>query len=309
MIGKIAGEGLLAIKPAPINPVYVNHQKGNDALEQRKLGYEDALGSTVTEIIDMDTTGCPFDMLLLSSSMQFESTINNIKEQCAGKDVVVGVFDETPEVIASIAAGDLALAVSQQEHLQGALPVIMASVYATTRKAIAPSPDGENGIYLTGPKITTMDNLPSDTLQSCKADGFPTCPNEPGLDGNISDCDCTERSEIKIAGVTHGHFADTWWDPIYSAFEQSARDMGITYEETRLEPQDSQDVFFTKMANLIESRCKDDIDGIFVTIPNEAIIPAVQSCQNLGVNVVAINAGMDISEELGLLTFVGMGGR
>ena len=123
----MAGEGLLKVLPAPANPVFINHQKGNDALTERKLGYEEALGTTVAEIgIDMVGTHgtCPFDMFLLSSSMQFESTISTIKEKCADKDIAVGVFDETPEIINAIATGDIALAVSQQEHLQKPLETL-----------------------------------------------------------------------------------------------------------------------------------------------------------------------------------------
>jgi simple sugar transport system substrate-binding protein len=82
-------------------------------------------------------------------------------------------------------------------------------------------------------------------------------------------------------------------------------DMGVNLRLERLEPQPSVDVLFSKMAEQIEAYCNEGVDGIFVSIPSDVIVPAVQVCLDLGIPVVNINAGVDAAAKLGVLNHVG----
>ena len=81
--------------------------------------------------------------------------------------------------------------------------------------------------------------------------------------------------------------------------------MGVTLLLERFEPEASSDVIFSKMAEQIESYCKQGVDGIFVTIPSDVVKPAVQSCLDRGIPVININAGVEAAAELDVMHHVG----
>lgn len=139
----------------------------------------------------------------------------------------------------------------------------------------------------------------------CLLDGFPVCPNTNAVDGTEAACACTDRSEIVIAGVLHAETTDAFWDPVYAAAQTAGQDMGVDLQLDRWEPESDKELIHNKMAGRIESYCKQGVDGIFVTIPSDTVIPAIQTCQSLNIPVVALNAGAEAAEELGLLHYVG----
>ena len=111
-------------------------------------------------------------------------------------------------------------------------------------------------------------------------DAFPQCPNTlvAGRDPNReeSECPCTDRDKIKIGGVVHGESTDSFWDPVFAAAELAAHDMGgIDLDFDRLDGQESDDVFYLKMAIKISSLCDEGIDGLFVSIPSDAVVDAI----------------------------------
>ena len=118
----------------------------------------------------------------------------------------LGTFDTSKEAFDAIAVGKLQFAIGQQQALQGALSVMLASTFATTGKTVAPSSEVTNGVYLSGPNIVNLGNLPSDTLQSCQNEGFPVCQSGSESDVNLDygTCPCIDRSKIRIGGVLHG---------------------------------------------------------------------------------------------------------
>lgn len=62
-----------------------------------------------------------------------------------------------------------------------------------------------------------------------------------------------------------------------------------------------------KMANRIRALCQNEgVDGLFVSIPSEIVKEAIQICLDLDIPVMSINAGADVSKEMGLLHHVGM---
>ena len=70
-----------------------------------------------------------------------------------GKDIFIGGFDITPEIIDSIEAGDIDFTVDQQQYLQGYLPVILMFLQATNQNTA-----GGGLPILTGPGFVTPDN-------------------------------------------------------------------------------------------------------------------------------------------------------
>ena len=186
--GKAAAEAFLAAQNQKnkhiTRALYINLEKGNSALEARLLGFQNGTNNTQIDelvvnlpgnpsdnkdIIASALQGCSYDAILLSGLGVLESTILAFQENgCSfGYEggMLLGTFDTDPAVYAAIATGKVSFAVSQQSHLQGALSIVFATLYATAGKKLVRSAENQFGIWLSGPKIVEMSNLPSDTLQ------------------------------------------------------------------------------------------------------------------------------------------------
>ena len=70
-----------------------------------------------------------------------------------GREMVVGGFDITPELIDAIEAGDVAFTVDQQQYLQGYIPIILMYLEVTNSNTL-----GGGLPILTGPGFVTPDN-------------------------------------------------------------------------------------------------------------------------------------------------------
>ncbi len=73
--------------------------------------------------------------------------------QDLGRDLIIGGFDLTPELLDAIEAGDIAFTVDQQQYLQGYLPIILMYLEATNSNQA-----GGGQPVLTGPGFVTVDN-------------------------------------------------------------------------------------------------------------------------------------------------------
>ncbi|MEM7093002.1 MAG: substrate-binding domain-containing protein [Actinomycetota bacterium] len=73
--------------------------------------------------------------------------------QDLGRDLVIGGFDLTPELLDAIEAGDIAFTVDQQQYLQGYLPVVLMYLEATNSNQA-----GGGQPVLTGPGFVTPEN-------------------------------------------------------------------------------------------------------------------------------------------------------
>lgn len=73
--------------------------------------------------------------------------------QDLGRDVTIGGFDLTPELLASIEAGDVAFTVDQQQYLQGYMPVLLLFLNVTNANTL-----GGGLPILTGPGFVTPEN-------------------------------------------------------------------------------------------------------------------------------------------------------
>lgn len=70
-----------------------------------------------------------------------------------GRDLVIGGFDVTPDIIDAIEGGDIAFTVDQQQYLQGYMPVILMYLQATNQNTA-----GGGLPILTGPGFITPEN-------------------------------------------------------------------------------------------------------------------------------------------------------
>ena len=66
--------------------------------------------------------------------------------------MIGGEFDLSPDVLKAIAAGDMLFAIDQQQYLQGYLPIVLLTLYATNLNTIA------NPVLMTGPGFVTQEN-------------------------------------------------------------------------------------------------------------------------------------------------------
>jgi simple sugar transport system substrate-binding protein len=314
LAGEVAGNEFLKMKEKSSDGkvAYLTLQETNDIYGKRLAGLKKVF-STVEEIqagpLDPAALdGCPYDYVLLASSDLLADVLQAYEENgCDYADHPIGTFDTNSDVHDALSSGKLAFTVSQQQHLQGALSLVMATLYATTGKALATSSESEYGMQSVGPTIITPANLPSDTDQECENDSFPVCPNTLALGSNAeSTCPCTDRKKIKIAGVTHGVTTDEFWDVVYKSAGHAADDFGVELQFDRFEPEENSTVLHEKMAGQIESLCKEGVDGIFVTIPNDIVLDEIEFCTSLNIPVISINAGPDYSEDLGLYHHIAM---
>lgn len=222
--------------------LYINSQKGNSALDARYQGFSNTLQLSSQNVVEVEELvidpftgdgqealsllkealmGCTYDAILLGGGSFISlATQAYAANGCTLGSIPLGTFDTNREIFDAVAVGKLSFAISQQHTLQGSLPVVLASVYATTGFTIAKSSESRFGVYLSGPEIIDLSNLPSDTLQNCENEAFPICQalendndgNEVVLGNSLGNlCPCIDRSSIRIGGVLHGGRSDSFF--------------------------------------------------------------------------------------------------
>ena len=272
-------------------------------------------------LVDIVMQGCPFDFVLLSgaelssavaASFSHHVCNNNFSEEEYERDVfgnimngtmntsgiggdaqsrkptMIGSFDDSKEILDQIMSGWIEFTLSPQKYLMSALPIVFSTIYASTGQALRLPYSG--GVYNTGPEIIDINNLPSDTDLACQEESFPICPKDGSKTQTI--CPCTDRQQLRIAGVVHGVVGDIFWDDVFAGAEQAALDMDIRLDFEQFKPQENDEVLYMKMTSKIGSLCMSGVDGIFVSIPSELVLDAVQLCRQLRVPVIAINSGL-----------------
>ena len=74
--------------------------------------------------------------------------------ETAGRELVIGGFDLSPDLISAIEAGDVSFTVDQQQYLQGYLPVVLMYLQATNLNTA-----GGGLPILTGPGFVDTENV------------------------------------------------------------------------------------------------------------------------------------------------------
>ncbi len=141
-------------------------EQGNVALTERCEGLAETFdGEVVIEFmgLDADTTEQQNTInAALAADPDIDGfmgvgpviTLSGLRAaQDLGRDLTIGGFDLTPELISEIEAGNIAFTVDQQQYLQGYMPVLLLFLNVTNQNTL-----GGGLPILTGPGFVTPDN-------------------------------------------------------------------------------------------------------------------------------------------------------
>jgi simple sugar transport system substrate-binding protein len=107
-----------------------------------------------------------------------------------------------------------------------------------------------------------------------------------------------ERTTIAV--VTHGQASSEFWSIVRNGIDAAERQTNVEVEYH------SPDVYDVEtMAGLIDAAVAREPDGLVVSIPADALAPAIRRAIDAGIPVVSINSGSDVSRRLGALAHVG----
>ncbi len=106
---------------------------------------------------------------------------------------------------------------------------------------------------------------------------------------------------VKIAVVTHGQSADTYWSVVKKGVDDAAKLMGadVSYQA----PQTTD---YVAMSRMIDAAVTQKVQGLVVSIADaEALGKSVKAAADAGIPVIVIDSGEDQVEKLGLKLYVG----
>jgi len=167
----IAGQGAgLRFNEAGATKILCGRQEqDNVALVERCDGLADTFeGEVVSEFMDLDADQTAQEAAInaaLSADPSFDGfmgvgpviTMSGLRaSQALGRDMPVGGFDVTPELLAAIEAGDVSFTVDQQQYLQGYLPITLMYLEVTNSNTA-----GGGLPILTGPGFIDAGNAAS----------------------------------------------------------------------------------------------------------------------------------------------------
>ena len=150
------------------NPICINQEVGNAALDARCDGFFEGLG-VKGEVIPVDlndpagTTetvagvlqqNADVDGILTLGPTGATPTLEALDQAGMLGNVKFATFDLSPEVLQAITDGDMLFAIDQAQYLQGYLPIVFLTKYLETGALPLGSVDR---VVLTGPQIVTAD--------------------------------------------------------------------------------------------------------------------------------------------------------
>ncbi len=107
--------------------------------------------------------------------------------------------------------------------------------------------------------------------------------------------------DIKIAFVTHGQSADSYWGVVKKGADDAAELMGV--EVSYQAPQTTDMV---AMSRMIDAAVTQNVQGLVVSIPDaNALEKSVKAAAEAGIPVIVIDSGEKEVERLGLKLYVG----
>ncbi len=160
------GAGLRFNEAGATKVLCAQQEQGNVGLSERCEGLAETFeGEVVTEFVglDADTTE---QQNTINAALAADTDIDGVlgvgpvvtmsalrAAQDLGRDLTIGGFDLTPELLAAIEAGDVAFTVDQQQYLQGYMPVLLLFLNVTNQNTL-----GGGLPILTGPGFVTPEN-------------------------------------------------------------------------------------------------------------------------------------------------------
>ena len=142
-------------------------EQGNIGLEERCQGLETTFnGEVVTQFVGLDSEP-ETQINTIAAALQADPAIDGVlgvgpnvavraveAGTTAGRDLYIGGFDISNDLIAAIEAGDVHFTVDQQQYLQGYLTIVFLYLNATNLNTV-----GGGLPVLTGPGFVTTDNV------------------------------------------------------------------------------------------------------------------------------------------------------
>jgi simple sugar transport system substrate-binding protein len=147
----------------------VNQEVGNVALDDRCRGFTDGLaesGGTV-ELVEVKLNNPTEAQARIEAALSTNPDVNGILalgptgaapalEALRGTGqlgaIQLATFDLSPDVLDAIESGDILFAIDSQQYMQGYLPIVLLTLYATNLNSIA------NPVLMTGPGFVTKEN-------------------------------------------------------------------------------------------------------------------------------------------------------
>ncbi len=163
--GNGAGERFNALGAGKV--LCAQQEQGNIGLEERCQGLDETFnGEVVTQFVGLDSEP-ETQINTISAALQADTDIDGVlgvgpnvavraveAGNTAGRDLFIGGFDISNDLIAAIDAGDVHFTVDQQQYLQGYLTVMFLYLNATNLNTV-----GGGLPVLTGPGFVTTDNV------------------------------------------------------------------------------------------------------------------------------------------------------
>ena len=167
----IAGNGAgLRFNDAGATKILCGRQEpDNGALIERCDGLAETFtGEVISEFMDLDADQAAQEAAInaaLAADPDIDGfmgvgpviTMSGLRAADAlGRDLTIGGFDITPELLDAVEAGDVLFTVDQQQYLQGYMPIILMYLEVTNSNTL-----GGGLPILTGPGFVTADNASS----------------------------------------------------------------------------------------------------------------------------------------------------
>lgn len=108
------------------------------------------------------------------------------------------------------------------------------------------------------------------------------------------------EGSVRIAVVTHGPASSKFWAIIRNGVEAASRTLDVLVDYKAPDVYSAAD-----MSELIDEAVASRPDGLVVSIPEEAVTPAIRRAVEAGIPVVSINSGAGLYKRLGVLAHVG----
>mmetsp|Transcript_32546 Transcript_32546/g.51804 ORF Transcript_32546/g.51804 Transcript_32546/m.51804 type:complete len:1551 (-) Transcript_32546:315-4967(-) len=206
--------------------LFLNHEKGNSALDQRAAGFIEGMkacqGAEEVLLVFADRSSFKNDVLTLVSAdadinaLQFAGSIGDfqmIYEEITaagldGRNIRIGMFDVLPQVVEEIMEDRILFTIQQQQQMQAFVPSWAMALRALTGQMLKTS------WFLTGPALVTKENA---LMLPCQHE--LTCPLEVEYDLTGATCPLPNQT------------GDGWCDPVNN-IDACGYDGGDCCEET-----------------------------------------------------------------------------
>jgi simple sugar transport system substrate-binding protein len=163
--GNGAGERFNALGATKV--LCARQEQSNVGLEERCQGLAETFsGEVVSEFIGLDADPTEQENTIasmLSADPDIDAVLGtgpNVAVRAiaagtaAGRELIIGGFDISSDIIAAIEAGDIAFTVDQQQYVQGYLPIILLYLFNTNLNTV-----GGGLPVLTGPGFVDTANV------------------------------------------------------------------------------------------------------------------------------------------------------